>query len=177
MTRARLASVAKGIQVYAPTEQVWAVLANIGAVQDYSPGVVKSYYTSEIREGVDASRHCDLLPTGTVEERIVDWRGGEQFSIKIYEGTEVPYLGVSHFTLERNGIETIVTQVMDYKPIDDLPSNLVGRSMEGLVGKIVEGNLVGLKHFVETGEVVTREVFKRIRKSGQYRMSLMQIES
>ena len=168
-----MASVAKGIQVYAPTGQVWAVLANIGAVQDYSPGVVKSYYTSEIREGVDASRHCDLPPTGTVEERIVDWRDGEQFSIEIYEGTEVPYFGVSHFTLERNVTGTIVTQVMDYKPTDDLPNTLVGRSMEGLVGKIVGGNLVGLKHYVETGEEVTHEVFKRIRKSGQYRMSLM----
>ena len=149
------------------------MLANIGAVQDYSPGVVKSYYTSEIREGVDASRHCDLLPTGTVEERVVDWHDGEQFSIEIYEGTEVPYLGVSHFTLDRKGTGTIVTQVMDYKPTDDQPNTLVGGSMEGLVGKIVGGNLVGLKHFVETGEVVTREVFKRIRKSGQYRMSLL----
>ena len=108
MTGASLASVAKGIQVYAPTEQVWAVLANIGAVQDYSPGVVKSYYTSNAREGVGASRHCDLLPTGTVEERIVDWRDGEQYSIEIYEGTEVPYLGVSHFTLRRNGTGTML---------------------------------------------------------------------
>ena len=166
-------NVTREIQVDAPTEKVWAVLANIGAVQDYSPGVVKSYYTSDIKEGVDASRHCDLLPTGTVEERIVDWRDGEQFSIEIYEGTEVPYFGVSHFTLERNGIGTIVTQVMDYKPTDDLPNTLVGRSMEGLVGKIVGGNLVGLKHFVETGEVVTREVFKRIKKSGQYRTLLL----
>ena len=168
-----MASVAKRIQVDAPKEQVWAVLANIGAVQDYSPGVVKSYYTSEIREGADASRHCDLLPTGTVEERIVSWRDREQFSIEIYEGTEVPYLGVSHFKLERNVTQTLVTQVMDYKPADDLPNTLAGGSMAGLVGKIVGGNLVGLKHFVETGEEVTREVFKRIRKSGQYRMSLM----
>ena len=156
-------NVTREIQVDAPTEKVWAVLANIGAVQDYSPGVVKSYYTSDIREGVDASRHCDLLPTGTVEERIVDWRDGEQYSIEIYEGTEVPYTGVTQFTLKRDGVGTTVTQIMDYKPTDDVPNALEGKSMEGLVGKILKGNLVGLKHFVETGEVETREVFKRIR--------------
>ena len=158
MTGASLASVAKGIQVYAPTEQVWAVLANIGAVQDYSPGVVKSYYTSNVREGVGASRHCDLLPTGTVEERIVDWCDGEQYSIEIYEGTEVLYTGVAHFTLERDEVATIVTQIMEYIPTDDLPSAFEGKSMEGLVGKIIRGNLVGLKHFIESSEVVTRGV-------------------
>lgn len=33
--------------------------------------------------------------------------------------------------------------------------------MEGLADKVIEGNFVGLKHFIETGEV-----FKRIKKSG-----------
>ncbi len=156
-------NVTKEIQIKAPIEKAWAVLANIGAVQDYSPGVVKSYYTSEIREGVDASRHCDLLPTGTVEERIVDWRDGEQYSIEIYESTEVPYTGVAHFSLNRDVVGTLVAQIMDYKPTDYLPNALEGKSMEELVGKVIEGNLLGLKHFIETGEVVTREVFKRIR--------------
>jgi uncharacterized membrane protein len=161
-----MSSVTREIQIDAPRERVWAILANIGSVQDYSPGVVKSYYTSDIKEGVGTSRHCDLLPTGTVEERIVNWRDGEQYSIEIYDGTEVRYTGVAHFTLKRGGERTTVTQTMDYRPTED-PTGAVGsRSMEGLVGKVIEGNLVGLKHFIETGEVVTREVFKRIKKSG-----------
>jgi hypothetical protein len=164
-------NVTREIQVDAPVEKVWAVLANIGAVQDYSPSVAKSYYTSDIKEGVGASRHCDLLPTGTVEERIVDWRDGEQYAIEIYEGTGVPYTGVAHFTVKRDGVGTLVTQKMDYKQTDDLSNALKGQSMDGLVGKIVEGNLVGLKHFVETDEVVTREVFKRIMQSIQANLS------
>lgn len=156
----------RAILVNAPIEKVWAVLANIGAVQDYSPGVAKSYLTSDNKEGVDASRHCELLPKGTVEERIVDWHEGDQYSIEIYEGTEIPYIGVAHFALEREGVGTIVTEVMNYEPTTGLATDLEGKSLEGLVGKIVEGNLVGLKHFIETGEIVTREVFKRIKKSG-----------
>ncbi len=151
-------NVTKEILIKVPIEKVWAVLANIGAVQDYSPRVAKSYYTSDFKEGVGASRHCDLLPTGTVEERIVDWCDGEQYSIEIYEGTEVLYTGVAHFTLERDEVATIVTQIMEYIPTDDLPSAFEGKSMEGLVGKIIRGNLVGLKHFIESSEVVTRGV-------------------
>lgn len=163
--------VTKEIQVDAPMEKVWAVLANIGAVQDCSPGVAKSYYTSSVKEGVGANRHCDLLPTGTVEERIVDWNDGEQYSIEIYEGTGIPYTGVAHFTVKRDGVGALVTQIMEYKRTDDLSNALKGQSMDGLVGKIVEGNLLGLKHFVETGEVVTREVFKRIMQSSQAKLS------
>ena len=161
-----MSSQTRDIQIDAPIEKVWAILADIGSVQDYSPGVVKSYYTSDMKEGVGASRHCDLLPTGTVEERIVSWHDGEQYSIEIYEWIEVLYMSVSHFTLKRRGEGTIVTQIMDYRPAED-PTGASGtRSMKGLVGKVIEGNLVGLRHFIETREVVTRNVFKRIKKSG-----------
>ncbi len=158
-----MSSQTREIQIDAPIEKVWSILADIGSVQDYSPGVVKSFYTSEIKKGVGASRHCDLLPTGTVEERIVNWRDGEQYSIEIYDGTEIRYTGVAHFKLKRGGEGTTVTQSMDYRSTEDPTGALGSRSMEGLVGKVIEGNLVGLKHFIETGEVVTREVFKRIK--------------
>jgi carbon monoxide dehydrogenase subunit G len=133
-----MSSVTKEIQIDAPREKVWTILANIGSVQDYSPGVVKSYYTSEIKEGVGTSRHCDLLPTGTVEERIVNWRDGEQYSIEIYDGTEVRYTGVAHFTLKRGGEGTTVTQTMDYRPTEDQKGAVGSRSMEGLVGKVIK---------------------------------------
>lgn len=162
-----MSSLTREIQIDAPGEKVWATLADIGSVQDYSPGVVKSFYSSDIKEGVGASRHCDLLPTGTVEERIVNWREGEQYSIEIYDGTEIRYTGVAHFKLRRGGEGTIVTQIMDYRPTEDPTGASGSRSMKGLVGKVIEGNLVGLKHFIETGEVVTGEVFKRIKKPGR----------
>lgn len=62
------------IRIDAPMETVWAKIADLGAIKDYHPGVSKSYYTSERREGVGASRHCDLLPFGEVEERVIEWR-------------------------------------------------------------------------------------------------------
>lgn len=164
-----MAAVSKEILINATSKMVWEVLANIGAVEDYSPGIAKSFYTSEIKEGLGASRHCDLLPKGTVEERIVDWRNRDYYAIEIYDGTDLLYSGIAHFTVVGQGTETRVIQKMDYIPAEKLPASLEGKSMKGLVTKVVKGNLLGLKHFIETGEIVTREVFKRIRNREEYK--------
>ncbi len=58
--------ISREIRIHAPKEKVWAAIADLGAIQDFHPGVKKSYYTSEQREGVGASRHCDLKPFGFV---------------------------------------------------------------------------------------------------------------
>ncbi len=93
----------------------------------------------------------------------MDWRDGEKYSIEIYEGTEVPYMGVADFTVKPHEAKSLVIQLMQFKPSDDLQTALVGNSLERLVVKIIEGNLLGLKHYIETGEVVTYDVYKRIR--------------
>ena len=157
--------VTREIRIDAPGEKVWAVFVDIGSVQDYSPGVVKSYYTSDIKAGIGASRHCDLFPKGTVEERIVSWRDREHYAIEIYDWTEVPYIGVAHFTLKRDGGGTMVSQTMDYRAANHPTGAVESRALEELVARVIAGNLLGLKHFTETGEVVTREVYKRIKKS------------
>jgi len=157
-----MSSLTRENQIDAPGDKVWTILADIGSVQDYSPGVVKSFYTSDITEGVGTSRHCDLLPRGTVEERIVNWLDGESYSIEIYDGTDLRYTGIAHFSLKSLGQGTIVSESMEYVPTEDPKGALEIRSMEDLVGKVIEGNLAGLKHFIETGEIVTREVCKRM---------------
>ena len=74
------------VRIEAPLEQVWATLADLAAVQNYSTGVAKAYYTSDVREGIGASRHCDLQnPSGWVEERVTDWQPGREMTIEIYE--------------------------------------------------------------------------------------------
>jgi hypothetical protein len=41
---------------------------------------------------------------------------------------------------------------------------LAGKPMEKQIGRVIEGNLLGLKHYVETGEIATRDVYKRLRR-------------
>ncbi|RMF77086.1 MAG: SRPBCC family protein [Chloroflexi bacterium] len=156
------------IRINAPKARVWEVVADIGAVQRYHPAVAKSWYTTEQRDGVGACRHCDLLPMGTVEERITEWNEGESYTIEIYESSKTPPFdkAVAFISLHEDGEETVVrmeiTYTMKFGPLGALMDALMVRKQ---FSKVVPNLLAGLKHHVETGEEVDRDVFKRLRES------------
>jgi uncharacterized protein YndB with AHSA1/START domain len=49
------------IKIDAPAGKVWQVLADIGTISRWNPGVVASHVTTDQTTGVGAGRHCDLL--------------------------------------------------------------------------------------------------------------------
>ena len=58
----------------APQADVWAVLADFPNIADWNTGVKVSHSTSgDQTEGVGATRHCDLAPTGSLEETVQAW--------------------------------------------------------------------------------------------------------
>lgn len=143
------------IWIDAPQESVWTKIADLGAVQDYNPSVSKSYYTSEKREGLGASRHCDLLPFGEVEERIVDWREGDSYAIEIYDGKKLPPLksAVGRLTAKPNGDGATVRFDIEY----ELKFGLLGELLDRLMvrprfKKVGPALLGGLKRYLEAGE-------------------------
>jgi hypothetical protein len=143
------------IWIDAPRETVWAKIADLGAIQDYHPGVSRSYYTSEEREGVGASRHCDLLPFGEVEERIVEWRAGDSYAIEIYERKKVPPLknAVGRLAVTQDGAGTTVQFEIEY----DLKFGLLGKLLDRLIvrprfSKVGPAMLRGLKRHLDNGD-------------------------
>jgi len=72
------------------TEKVWDVLADFPNIADWNGGVKKSFSTGEAISGVGASRHCDLSPTGTLEETIREWTPGEKLVVSIDSATKLP---------------------------------------------------------------------------------------
>lgn len=44
--------VSSEIRINAPKEKVWPIIADLGAIQNFNPAVNKSYYTSEVKEGL-----------------------------------------------------------------------------------------------------------------------------
>ena len=123
----------------------------------------KSFYTSEIKEGIGASRHCDLLPMGKVEERVISWKDGEEFTIEIYEGKSMPFLGEGKFILKEEGGKTNVTMSITYRMKGGFLGSLMGVFIKGRISNAMEGTLTGLKHYIETGEIVTGDVIKLIK--------------
>ena len=61
------------IQINATLKIVWKVLADLGSVSIWNPSIADSYYISETKDGVGASRHCDFPDGGYVNERATEW--------------------------------------------------------------------------------------------------------
>ncbi len=139
----------------APKAQVWEVLADLGSIAKWSPGVTASHCTSEAQRGEGATRHCDIEGMGGkpayLEERAFDWREGEGFKIDVYE-TNLPIKrNVVTFSLSESDDGTIVEASPDYElkfgPIGSLMDKLmVRRRFEAGM----EGLLAGLKNDVES---------------------------
>lgn len=141
------------IRINGRPEDVWAAIADLGAIQEFHPGVKKSYYTTELREGVGASRHCDLLPFGSVEERAIDWKNGESLTLEIFDGERIPPFRTARATMsvERADDGTIARLALEYS----LRFVVIGSLLDRLLvrprfQKMVPAVLAGLKRYIES---------------------------
>src|SRR5437762_4915168 len=117
------------VTIDAPADQVWKALADLEAVQHYNPNVVTARYISASREGVGASRECQLKPKGAVKERVIDWQPMRSITMELYE-SDWPIAFMRWRTeLAANGKQTVLTQRMDYAP----KFGLLGRALDVLV--------------------------------------------
>ncbi len=149
--------VSGAVTIAASSAAVWVVLADFGAIERWSPVVLKSYLTGDAGSGPGATRHCDLFPRGEVEERIDGWDEGRSLVIEVAPNGPMA-TQTSTFTLapSEDGTTIEVTMAFDFELVDD------ARDREARVAEALGGTatqvLAGLKHHVETGEVVGTEV-------------------
>ncbi len=152
------------IKIDATKEEVWEVLADLGNIYRWAPGVTYSCSTSEEGQGEGATRHCDIQLgpiKGYLEERAFDWRDGEGFKIEIYASSLPAKRIIVQFTVRADGDGTVV----EVSPEFQLKFGVLGVVMDRLMfgpqfRKGFSGLLAGLKHYVETGEVVTDRIPK-----------------
>ncbi len=145
------------VEIGAPAQKVWEVLADFGNIAAFNPGLIRSYLTGESAGGVGATRHCDLaVPGASIEERIIDWVDGESYTVDIYQGTRNPFasatatLGVSSIDAESSR----AMMTIRWKAKGGILSGLLDRGLRGQNRKAIKGVLAGLKHHVETGAPV-----------------------
>jgi len=70
-----------------PPERVWALLADLEAVQRYNPGVRRATIEGPQRTGIGARRSCDLLPQGRVVECVTHWEDGHSLGLEVAESS------------------------------------------------------------------------------------------
>ncbi len=155
-SKTRTTTVSADIKIDAPKLDVWRVLADLEKLQDYDPFVVKSFYLSEAREGVGASRQCDLPGGNYVRERVISWREGDGYVLEIDEdGSDSRTLNQqAEFTLEETDGATKVAMTYRYALKPDVSAADAEEMKQG-GQELVTGLLANLKKLVETGERVT----------------------
>lgn len=139
------------VKINAPLEKVWNVLADLEAVQYYNPLVVQTRYTSDNREGVGASRHCDFKPKGFSQERVTDWIPRQLLGMEVVDSSFPMRFTKWKTHLAAEGKGTRVTQDLEYGMKFGLLGELLNKLMmkkkyDGILAEI----FTGLKNHVET---------------------------
>ena len=166
-----MTNIQREIKIDASKAKVWAIVANLGAVQEYHPAVSKSYYTSTATEDVGASRVCELLPMGKVEETAISWNEGESYKLNVTPIEKMPPFkhAVGEIKLVGDENSTTASFSVDYQ----LKFGAIGSMMDSLMirqqfEKLIPAVLAGLKHHAETGEEVTFDVLKQARAEHEF---------
>ncbi len=143
------------IHIDAPKEHVWDILADLGGIKNFHPGLTDSYYHPGAKRGVGASRHCDLKPFGSLEETVVRWEEGESYTLRIHDGKKVPPFSRAEGTLavraNGGGSGTVATMTLEYS----LKFGPLGRLMNAIMvrrqfEKVIPAVLGGLKKYAES---------------------------
>ena len=151
--------------INAPKEKVWAVLADLAGVQQYSPGVIGSHYTTDEKSGVGATRVCDIAPdpnnpnsVKALEEKATEWNEGESYvlDVKPIGESDWPYKNVlAGFSLKEEGDGTMVTLTFKWELSEDAKiDDAAAQAQIEMVGRMA---LTGLKQFIETDKALTPE--------------------
>ncbi len=151
-----MTQISKQIRIDAPKDKVWEILADFGGVSNWAPTVVSAYSTTEANGGVGAERHCEVKRFGSIEERIPEWDEGRSYSYDVVDGVPAPMKYIRNtVSVCLDGDGTLVRFALEFEmkfgPVGALLERLAIRP---LMRKTLTESLAGLKHHVETGEVI-----------------------
>jgi len=152
--------IVREIAIDATKEKVWNVVADFGAIDKASPGVIKSYITSEQKTGVGTERHCDFAFMGaSVEEKVIEWNEGESIKIDIYERKNLPLIKemIAEFSVREADGKTILRATLEYAMSGGLGGLMNGMMMEKMNTKNWNKVLAGFKKHSESGAVVNQK--------------------
>jgi carbon monoxide dehydrogenase subunit G len=162
-----MTTISREIKITKSKEEVWNVIANFGDICHGSPGVLKSYVTSDQKDGIGATRHCDFTMMGaTVEEKIIEWKDGESLAIEVYEFKKLPGIKsmTAHFKVRTENNETILRADLKYDMKNVLFDMMNAMMMKKMNTTNWNAVLAGHKKYIETGERVVQKTVLELDK-------------
>ena len=85
-----MSTFSESIEVRAGAGAVWNLLADIGSIYEWNPGVESSWKISRGKPGLGATRRCELRGKGYLDEDVVGWEPERALTMRVVE-TNLPF--------------------------------------------------------------------------------------
>ena len=149
---------AQRVTIDAPSAEVWRTISRFGDVYLFNPHVARSTLTSSTSRGLGATRRCELTMRGArMDERVVSWEEGVGYAFDVYASEKTPPFETAGgaIRLRAQGGRTAAIATMQYA----IGHGVAGAMLDRVVvrpqlERAFSASLAGLKHHVETGELV-----------------------
>ena len=151
--RDRTSTFSESTMIKTAPADVWHVLADIGSISDWNPGVKESHVINQSASGVGTQRYCGLGGRNYLHESVVGMEEARSLTMRIDE-TNLPFKSADiRFTLEPVGAGTWVTVSPEY----ELKYGVFGRLLDRVMIRTkyrrgMAALLRGLKDQVENAQ-------------------------
>jgi uncharacterized protein YndB with AHSA1/START domain len=141
-------SVEKVISV--PAEDAWAALDEFGRVSEYNPHVATSKIINGPETGVGATRECVFEDGGRIEEEIVEYSPGSNYTVEFIDVGSMPLKqNRVQISVEERGDSAVVTMTATFEPKYGFLGTIMAKlMMESRFQKTFEEVLDGLEAYV-----------------------------
>lgn len=152
-----------------PADQVWAVIGeDYGAIAYSHPKIVSSEYIGgTLQAGEGAQRVCHFNDKGTryLKEKMLNYNPDEMtFINQVFQAGKFPVdPDLTRAVYKVKAIDATTSEIsfdMQYRT----KPGFMGGMMKGSFKKLINDYFIAIEHHVKTGEKVTKDNFKDIRK-------------
>jgi len=155
--------------INAPANKVWKVVGeDYGAIAHSHPKIVSSnYINGTLKSGEGAERICNFNEKGTrfLKEKQVDYQP-ENYTFKnqVFQAGKFPVSPEHTFAIYKiEAIDANTSRFVFNMTYRTKPA-FMGGMMKGSFKKLINDYALAIEHHVKTGEVVTKDNFKSIKK-------------
>ncbi|TAI49544.1 SRPBCC family protein [Flagellimonas allohymeniacidonis] len=152
-----------------PAEKVWAIVGeDYGAIAYSHPKIISSnYINGTLKAGEGAERVCNFNEKGTkfLKEKMVDYNPEKMsFTNTVYQSGRFPvdpdYTKAVYRVEPLAGGKSKITFEMQYRT----KPAFMGSMAKGSFKKLIRDYFISIEHHAKTGEKVTKENFRKIKK-------------